>query len=63
MQNLEQHIAVIDRRLGEVLRKDPHCQVIAAIPGVGVLPATAAVAAMGDPRSFKSGREFTSLRA
>ena len=31
---------------------------IAAIPGVGVLSATAAVAAMGDPGAFKSGREF-----
>ena len=27
-------------------------------PGVGVLSATAAVAAMGDPSAFKSGREF-----
>ena len=31
---------------------------IAAIPGVGVLSATAAMAAMGDPGAFKSGREF-----
>ena len=31
---------------------------IAAIPGVGVLTATAAVATMGDPAAFRSGREF-----
>lgn len=31
---------------------------ISEIPGVGVLTATAAVATMGDPRSFRSGREF-----
>ena len=31
---------------------------IAEIPGVGVLSATAAVAAMGDPSAFKSRREF-----
>ena len=28
------------------------------IPGVGVLSATAVVAAMGDPAAFRSGREF-----
>ena len=31
---------------------------IAEIPGVGVLTATAVVAAMGDPSAFRSGREF-----
>jgi transposase len=31
---------------------------IVAIPGVGVLSATAAVATMGDAKAFKSGREF-----
>jgi transposase len=33
-------------------------QRIAAIPGVGLLTATAAVATMGDARAFKSGRKF-----
>ena len=33
-------------------------QQIAEIPGVGVLSATAVVAAMGDPAAFRSGREF-----
>lgn len=31
---------------------------MAAIPGVGLLTATAAVASIGDARTFKSGREF-----
>ena len=31
---------------------------IADIPGIGLLTATAAVATMGDDKSFKSGREF-----
>ena len=34
---------------------------IGAIPGVGVLSATAAVATMGDPAAFKSGREFAAM--
>ena len=31
---------------------------IAEIPGIGVLSAIAAVAAMGDPAAFRSGRKF-----
>ena len=31
---------------------------IAGIPGIGLLTATAAVATMGDAKTFKSGREF-----
>ena len=31
---------------------------VAAIPGVGLLSATAAVATMGDPAVIRSGREF-----
>ena len=34
------------------------CKAIAAIPGVGLLTATAAVATMGDAKAFRSGREF-----
>ena len=58
VQQVDSEIAAIDRRLAAVLRASPPCQQIAAIPGVGVLTATAAVAAMGDPGTFKSGREF-----
>jgi len=40
------------------LKDDEACRKIAAIPGVGLLTATAAVATMGDPKAFRSGREF-----
>jgi transposase len=40
------------------MKKDKAASAIAEIPGVGLLSATAAVAAMGNPSSFKSGREF-----
>ena len=36
----------------------PPAKAVAAIPGVGVLTATAAVATIGDAKSFRSGREF-----
>lgn len=55
---LDRQIAVIEKRLEVVREADPRCQQISKIPGVGVLTATAAVAAMGDPQSFRSGREF-----
>src|SRR3546814_4278288 len=40
------------------MREEPAVQAIAQIPGVGLLTATAAVAAMGDAKTFRSGREF-----
>ena len=55
---LDEEIGTIERRLLLWHRHNPASRRIAAIPGVGVLTATAAVAAMGDPASFRSGREF-----
>jgi len=43
------------------LKQDDACKRIAEIPGVGPLTATAAVAMMGDPKAFKSGREFAAF--
>ena len=55
---LDEQIARIERRLGLWHSNNEASRRIAEIPGVGVLSATAAVAAMGDPKAFKSGREF-----
>ena len=55
---LDAQIEQIEQRLRQWHRDNAHCKRIAAIPGVGLLGATAAIAAMGDPKSFKSGREF-----
>ncbi len=55
---LDEQIGQIERRLRQWQREDSATQRIAAIPGVGLLSATAAVATMGDARAFKSGREF-----
>ena len=55
---LDAEVGVIERRLEVWHRHNPASRRIAAIPGVGVLSATAAVAAMGDPAAFRSGREF-----
>ena len=54
----DEQIGEIERQLKEWMRQSPAVKRIAAIPGVGLLTATAAVAMMGDPKVFKSGREF-----
>lgn len=56
--DIDGQIAVIEQRLRAWLRENPACRAIAEIPGVGFLTATAAVASMGDPKAFRSGREF-----
>lgn len=58
IKTLGEDIAAIDKRLALQLRQDADMQRIAEIPGVGVLTATAAIATMGDPRAFRSAREF-----
>ena len=55
---LDEQIGQIERRLRQWQSQDSATQRIAAIPGVGLLSATAAVATMGDAKAFKSGREF-----
>lgn len=55
---LEEDIRVIELRLKRCLRENLDCQKVAAIPVVGLLTATAAVAALGDAKSFRSGRQF-----
>ncbi len=55
---LDAQVAAIERRLRQWHQDDLASQRIGAIPGVGLLTATAAVATMGDARVFRSGREF-----
>jgi transposase len=56
---LQGDIAAIERRLSNELRTTPACAAVAQIPGVGLLTATAIVASMGSPASFKDAREFS----
>jgi transposase len=58
IDRLDERIARIEAALLMWLRQDRAAAAIAAIPGVGLLTATAAVAAMGDAKAFRSGREF-----
>ncbi|TDY16722.1 transposase [Paraburkholderia sp. BL6665CI2N2] len=58
LTKLDEQIVVIERRLRQWMLEDKAVKSITEIPGVGVLTATAAVATMGDVKSFRSGREF-----
>lgn len=56
---LEERIAQIERELREVVRQSPACQLLLSIPGVGLLTATALVAAVGtDLTQFRNGRQL-----
>ncbi len=54
VQSLDNEIALIEGRLKRALAETPTCQMISDIPGVGLMTATAAVATMGNPVSFKT---------
>jgi transposase len=54
IKNLEQRIAAW-------CKQDPGCQAVLAVPGIGVLSATALVATIGDANTFKSGRELAAF--
>ena len=58
LARLDEQVAEIERRMREWKKEDRAVQAISEIPGVGLLTATAAVAMMGDPKAFRSGREF-----
>jgi transposase len=58
LEALDQQIAQIERRLYAWMKQDEASKAIAAIPGVGLLSATAAAATIGHAKSFRSGREF-----
>jgi transposase len=58
LSRLDEQIAEIELRLSAWMKQDKACKMIAEIPGVGLLTATAAVATIGDAKAFKSGREF-----
>ena len=56
---LEACIATYDKRLAQANANDDACQRLDEIPGMGVMIATGLVAAVGDARAFKSGRQMS----
>lgn len=58
IKQLSEHIEALETAINEQFRQNALCKKIAAIPGVGVLTATAIVSAVGDGKGFKNGRQL-----
>lgn len=57
-RQLEAEIELITGEIESVAAQNPAVKRIMAIPGIGVLGATALIAAAGDGQAFKNGRQF-----
>lgn len=55
---LNKKIADDEERIECIFRQREDCQRLAKIPGIGVLTATALIAAVGNAKLFKNGRHF-----
>jgi transposase len=55
---LDAQISPLDDEFAEMARHDPAARRLATIPGIGVLNATALVAAIGDGHTFSRGRDL-----
>ena len=58
MVHLDQRIRAIENKLTAISVQHEDCQRLLTIPGVGLLTATALIAAIGDIAAFKNGREL-----
>jgi transposase len=56
--DLDHKVAQIEKELRRVYEASEPCQRIAAVEGIGLLTATAIVAAMSDGKVFENGRQF-----
>ena len=58
LRRLIERVKMFDVQLAATARQVPACERLMTIPGVGVLTATALVAAVGDATEFRNGREL-----
>lgn len=55
---INRQVDELEAELRAIVEQDEACGRLASIPGIGVITASAIVAAIGDGRMFKSGRDF-----
>jgi transposase len=60
IEHLRKEISTLDRQMVTWHRANADSQRLATVPGVGVVTASALVAAIGDGKQFSSSREFAS---
>ncbi len=58
---MEARIDALERELAQIARQSEPCKALASVPGIGLLTSTAMVAAVGDPRTFRSARRYASF--
>ena len=58
---MEARIESVERELAQIARHSEPCKALASVPGIGLLTSTAMLAAVGDARSFDSGRRYASF--
>ena len=58
VRGLDRDVKDLERELGAASQADVACQRLQAIPGLGLIGTTALRSAVGDGRSFRSGREL-----
>jgi transposase len=61
IRTLEATIHGIDQQLATLARQAPDAALLQTVPGVGVITATALLAAVGDIHRFPTGRHFASF--
>jgi transposase len=61
IDGVDEEIADLEQKIAAWHKNEAACQAVIKIPGIGRLSATALVATMGDPKAYKSGREFASF--
>jgi len=61
LRTLEERIASCEAKISRYFKHDERCARLAKVPGVGPLAATALVAAVGNAREFKNGRELSAF--
>ena len=61
LTGLNEKLEDFDRRIAQFAKKNPVCQRLLTVPGVGVLTATVLLALVGDPFRFKNGRQFAAF--
>lgn len=59
IQDLEHRVAGLERELAGYARATPPVGQLMQVPGIGLLTATALVAAVGSPRHFRNGRHLS----
>lgn len=55
---INRQVDELEAQLKAIVEQDEACGRLASIPGIGVITASAIVAAIGDGRMFRSGRDF-----